>query len=331
MRKYILKIIYLAFIFSWTVMSCSEDNCIIDEIEIENDFVEMSLSVNLPEEMLSRAGTLGDESFTNVDILYWSVFEVNDDHDTSVSPKHIGEFNRSAFTNNNQTSETISLKLAKGKKYQVAVMAKYSSHNFASFSKGHLIVDYSKTEMYNINGDAFVGKSNIIDPEEGISDAVNLTRPFAQINWGTSDLGATSVKNILSTIGNSVSISSSAGNVYQDLDILTGEVSNPIKNDITCSKTGISGYSNYTFPTSASNKTYNLISSTYILVDQNTSTTVTTKTVFSNALSAEVVVDNVPVQANYRTNIYGALITEPNIFDIEVAKGFQNFSNITVQ
>lgn len=327
------KFLFLVLLcFSLLLSSCAEESNTLYSGHETQDYVRVILDINLPVDMQSRAGTPGDAVFTNVNSLYWTVFEVVKVQDTESNHIHVCDFNSFAFPSSNQTSETIYLKLAKGKKYQVAIMAKYDVSKFTSFSKGHLIVDYTQTEMYNINGDVFVGKSNIIIPEEGISDAVTLSRPFAQINWGTSDLETTAVKDIKSIVNNKVTFGSASNNIYQDLDILTGKVSNPITKDISCTKSAISNYDSYTFPKVVSNKTtYSLISSSYILTVQDAGTTISTKTEFSKALSAEVVVDNVPVQANYRTNIYGALLTEPNIFDIEVSKGFQNFNNIPVQ
>ncbi|MDE6157429.1 MAG: hypothetical protein K2F78_04700, partial [Muribaculaceae bacterium] len=83
--------------------------------------------------------------------------------------------------------------------------------------------------------------------------------------------------------------------------------------------------------TTVGDKTYTYLSMNYILADADKSVTdVTVGTDF--ALNSELSFTAVPVQRNFRTNIYGALLTNPAIFDVEILPGFDNeFNNGAVK
>lgn len=296
-----------------------------DNQPTDTEEIKIELSVNIPDGMGTR-GTPGDQVTSVVDYLYWSVFEVETSPDGSVvESRHIADFEKAAFSAINQTSENIVLTLPKNKKYQVAMMAKYKSSNFTSFYKGILTVDYSAAalEWVGSKNDVFVGHSDVIDTETDFYSSVTLRRPFAQVNWGTSDRDSEIVKCMerKSSIANQGVYEYISNSIYKTLDVLSNEVSSPITKDISYKKSNLNTTDAYTFP-SVNGVTNTLFQTLYLLVDQKKSSTVNCKMKFTGGINLEVEVNNAPVMANYRTNIYGALLTDPGVFEIDTHEGF---------
>lgn len=94
-----------------------------------------------------------------------------------------------------------------------------------------LSVDYSKMTAYNsADYDAFYALKEIATVTGSVNESVTLTRPLAQVNWGTDDLANQFVtddnaygkddngkaKNLVTTV--------TISDVYSALDLLTGEV-----------------------------------------------------------------------------------------------------------
>lgn len=325
----------IALILLTACSSEMEDIMTHDSRTTDTDEVKIELSVNIPGSMDTRGGTPGDVETYTVDYLYWSVFEVETSSDgTVVGSRHIADFEKAAFSSSNQTSENIDLTLPKNKKYQVAMMAKYKPSNFTSYSKGVMTVDYSKAtkEWIGAQNDVFVGSSEVIDPVIGFHGSVTLRRPFAQVNWGSSDLESTMVKavNSQSAIANEAIYACSSNSIYTKLDILSREVSSPITKDVSYKKSNLNTSGAYLFP-SVIGVTNTLFQTLYLLVDQKKSSTINCKMKFTKGIVLDIDVSNAPVQANYRTNIYGALLTEPGIFEIDTQEGFlSNDNNIGV-
>lgn len=319
-------ILHFTVISIISLISCSQENELPIRAEDSMSDTVCTIDIELYDSPDTRT-TLGVGEYQDLDVLFWSLFEVETDASGNVSnSKFIGDFDKPAF-NSDQTSESISLRLNKEKKYQLAIMAKYRHSFFTSLSEGIMNVDYSKfTEWPPLKHDVFVGKSTVIIPTDGFTKTVTLKRPFAQINWGTSDLGVETVNLVKNKIENKAVYDGISGSIYTSLDIIANKVSNSISSEFSFSRNSINT-NDYTFPSSGSGLTYNLFSMAYILVNQTASSTIKCKMVFSNGCNAEVEVDNVPVQANYRTNIYGALLTNPNLFWVDVTNGFEDFSN----
>lgn len=312
------------------IASCSETLEFPTYDDESNDaVVELSISVNAPE-MMGTRGTPGDVTGETINYLHWSLFEIIQSEDgTILETKHVTDYEKSAFNDGKATSETITIALPRNKKYRIAMMAKYKGNLFTSFSKGVMTVDYSRMSSYTWPGlvkDVFVGSSGIIDPVSGYGASVTLKRPFAQINWGSSDIESTVVNKLYSSkyIVNESIYDYGSNSIYQKLDILTNEVSSPVTKNVTYKESDIKciNSSTYTFP-SADGISNKLFQTVYLLVDQKESSTLNCRMEFSAGYyKTTVEVNNAPVQANHRTNIYGALMTDPNVFSIDMSEGF---------
>ena len=215
---------------------------------------------------------------------------------------------------------TVSLQLANGKGYKIAFFAHKNDHGVYTFDAGNkeVSVNYTKMADYNATDyDAFYAVKEIVKVTGPINETVTLTRPLAQVNWGTNDLANEFVtapdaydKDADNKAKNLVSKVEISG-VYSAFDLLTGEVKGEAATVTFDEKARPVGE---TFPVA----NYEYMSMNYILVPSAQSSLVEAILTPSNGTTASeaVKVANMPVQANYRTNVYGSLLTVPGEFQI---------------
>lgn len=295
------------------LQSCASDN---DLLTPASDGVAITL--RLPSGMNTRAGSFGDATTVNLDNLQWTVFEVNGENLTPVySDSKSGAF---AYGD----TETVNLQLAKGKSYQVAFYTDNSTNEFVSFAEGKISVDYSKAKTNSELEDAFVGRSKVIDVTGAYSETITLSRPFAQLNWGTDDLDAPAIQNLLSNLEFNVSVSKG---LFSEMDVISGSVANPVSDNVLLPAVAYTALPGNDFPVASETpgKSYTLLCMNYLLTGDGT---IDCSLSFSDAQLTPVNVSNAPVKVNYRTNIYGSLITAPANFNIEVDRDFIEDINI---
>lgn len=310
MKKIHLSAIALCGVFAFT--SCSSDEPIINGEG--NDTV--SFRIEVPASLASRA-TFGDESAVSLNNLQWSVYDMTDE----ANPKLVfSSANKSAFQSSQKT-ETVNLQLVKGAKYQVAFFADNEQNKFVTCTDGVLKVDYALAKSNTANEDAFTGKSQIFTVgNDGYTETVTLTRPFAQLNWGTDDLNAQSVIPLLATLKANVKIGSP---LYTTYGILGGTYGGQTTGDaITFPDIAMNKLPSETFPKVHDFKTYALIAMNYLLTNQQV---IDVSLQFSNGTVVNV--PQAPVNTNYRTNIYGSLLTAPGSFNIVVNNNFNDPDN----
>ena len=197
----------------FALSSCSNDDAPINDMG--NDGV--SFRIVVPSSLATRA-TFGDESTVSLNNLQWSVFDMSDENAPSLV---FSNADKSAFQSS-QSYETVNLQLVKGNRYQVVFYADNQENTFVTCENGVINVDYSQAVPNVANEDAFVGKSGIFTvSDKGQSETVTLRRPFAQLNWGSDDLKAESVKPLLDNLTATVRISSP---IYTTMDILSGNL-----------------------------------------------------------------------------------------------------------
>lgn len=293
-----------------TLASCSNDEMAGPAI---NDDGNVIITAQLPTELQSRA--YGDGSVAKT--LHYAVYEGDDvifASDVANSP---------AVVTADAKNFTLKLNLVKGKTYDLIFWADAttgSPYTFTSSTKS-VTVTYDNTGN-NENRDAFFQAVKGLTVNGPVQKMVELRRPFAQVNVGTSDLAdfRAANKDITST-------TMTVSGVYDTLNLLSGEASGSTTVEYTAAiPVGES------FPVDATK--YDYLAMNYIL----TGATVANSSDVQNADRELIDIDykvtcndgheidysftNVPIQRNYRTNIYGALLTNPANFDIEVIPGF---------
>lgn len=296
------------------MQSCSSDDEMLTPVAPDG----VAITLRVPTGMNTRAGSFGDVTKVDLDNLQWTVYEVNDG---TLTPLY-SDSKAGAFASGD--TETVNLQLAKGKSYQVAFYTDNSANEFISYADGKISVDYSKAKTNSELEDAFIGRSNIINVTGAYAETVTLSRPFAQLNWGTDDLDAPAIQNLLGNLEFSVSVSKG---LFSEMDVISGETANPVNGTVQLPAVASSALPGNDFPVASENpdKSYTLLCMNYLLTGDGT---IDCSLAFSDAQLTPVNVSNAPVKANYRTNIYGSLITAPADFNINVDRDFIEDINI---
>lgn len=279
-----------------TLASCSQDDL---QGPIDGTY---QLTVNLPKDIATRA--IG-EQITAPQTLNYTLFEVNGETNTVVESKAV------AFANG-ATSMQLDLPLVKGQSYKIAFFSQATStiDGAYTYSDGNVTVNYSAmTYGDDVNADAydcFAGTYTIEKVEASVSDEVTLKRPVAQINWGTDDLTAATVAQAFGTGAANLQTTLTAS-VSKTLDILSGTYGTA--GSVTFPATALPA-TQESFPVDG----YSYLAMQYVLVDGSTTSnlelTVTSNKEGNSMAPIKLEVNNAPLQSNYRTNIYGSLLTD---------------------
>lgn len=268
----------------------------------------VTITAQLPGDMGTRAFADG----TKATELHYAVYEKDSKIRLAVCKKvdgTKGQLEGTATMTGLQT--TISLQLTTGKEYDFVFWADAPGDNVYSFNSEDqtVTVNYANAENNTDNLDAFFGQKKALKVSGNMSISQELRRPFAQINIGTDDFDAAAAA------GYTVSESTIGVATYKTLNLLSEEVSDPVT--ATFVKKPI--------PTedskfSVNSKDYKYLSMSYVLVPKDKETV---DIAFDYTLTNRTFT-NVPVQRNYRTNIFGSLLTNTADFNVVIAPGFNN-------
>ncbi len=191
---------------------------------------------------------------------------------------------------------TINIELQTGSSYDFIFWAAAPDAPYTFNATTQTItVDYTNALSQDENRDAFFTSIKELNVNGPIQESIVLKRPFAQLNIGTK--GETDA--VLAALQVSVTVS----NLYNTLNLLSGEVSGESQ-EVVFAMNNIPGPNDY-FPIAG----YKYLAMNYLLCDQD-GDLVTVKYDVSNGVSREEA--NVPVARNYRTNLYGRNLTEPD-------------------
>ena len=292
---------------SLLLASCSIDN--LSHPKLENEYV-VTLSAQIPYSMNSRAGVVPGNGDEIAKLSYW-VYSVSGSNWTYLP-------DLSGVKDITSSSASLSLSLIKAMEYKVVLWAdafgdaanspySYDPNTF------NLTMDFDKITANNEALDAFYGVAGINANSTYHRHSVTLTRPFAQLNIGTSAFDTIEASGLtLSTTG----IELVCANV---INLKDGSVSG----EENCIYTPGAPPIGYEFPYNPN--IYGYISLNYILVGTSE---VTSTVTFSYNMGAEYTcsINNVPLKRNRRTNIHGNIIADPHSLSISL-KDFSSTSH----
>lgn len=267
----------------------------------------VTITAQLPGDMGTRAFADG----TKATELHYAVYEKGTTTRLKVCKKADGTKGEEGTATMTGLKTIISLQLTTGKEYDFVFWADAPGDNVYKFNSENqtVTVNYANAENNTDNLDAFFGQKKALKVSGNMSISQELRRPFAQINIGTDDFDAAAAA------GYTVSESTIGVATYKTLNLLSGEVSDPVT--ATFVKKPI--------PTedskfSVNSKDYKYLSMSYVLVPKDKETV---DIAFDYTLTNRTFT-NVPVQRNYRTNIYGSLLTNTADFNVVIAPGFND-------
>ncbi len=292
------KFFAVAAVAALFAASCTEAQ--LDNVAAAGQEVTVSFVANAPEAIATKAFSDGDTAKN----LQYAVYAEN-----SQTPIYEGT---ETFEN---LKATVNLTLVTGKTYDLVFWAQAEGAPYTFSSENQTVtVDYSNVSANDETLDAFyktVAKYQVVGAN---TETVQLRRPFAQINVGTSD-EAIAKANGVEVLESKMVVK----NVYTSLNLFDGEVSNP--QEVTFAYAAIPSGDNDKI--TIAGKEYGYMEMNYILVDSDKETTELSFYLQTNEHVIDYVLSNVPVQRNYRTNIYGALLTNPTVWNVEIVPTYE--------
>ena len=242
----------------------------------------------------------------------------------------------------NEKKKSVSINLVKGKTYSFLFWASVNKEN-SPYSFGvdgkTITVDYNDAKANDESRDAFLGVVKNKAVEASFEENVTLKRPFAQINFLTDDI-ADAGKNGL-TIDENTHSSITLSKVATTLNPFPNTVGGFTEAEVIFGEAAIPALSEtVTMGSAPDAKTYNYLGTAYFLVpaegenpnagkDQAMLNSATLKIKDINGEGLKV--ENVPVQWNYRTNIYGSLLTATGNFNVTIVPDYDGSHNQEVK
>lgn len=326
--------------------SCSDEN---EALSGSGNEALVSFSVNLADGIQTKA-SIGDG--TKAKNLVVDVFEKNTTNDEytqvgGLRQKHDGAFNDGLTT-------TVNFNLVKGKTYRLIFWAQKQSVVSSNANSPYNIDDLSKIKVNYDAGitvdedrDAFLYVTDPITVSGNFTKSVEMTRPFAQLNYliDKAEYDAAVAAGMVIQKAK-VTVAKVATELYP-LKNSVGALAEDVQFEITDFPTNFNNlegqdYINLPQPgaQTPTNKDYYYLASKYFLVYAGDgaenkagapATLATTSLKLQDAsgdiANYEFKVPAVPVRRNYRTNIYGNLITSEGTFNVTIDKNFNSPDN----
>ena len=214
-------------------------------------------------------------------------------------------------------STTVKLQLTTGNTYSVIFWAAAPQAPYTvDFDAKTMTVDYSAAVSNDEARDAFF-KYHTFTVKGAQTETIELKRPFAQLNIGAADYAASASAGYTPTQSAVV-----VKNVYSTLNLASGAVSDDVVAEFALADIK----KDETFPVAGNE----YLAMNYLLVgaDKETVEVEFSYTDGSNAKTRTV--GSVPVQRNYRTNIYGKLLTSDVDINVEIEPDYEDDFNWSV-
>lgn len=289
----------------FTIAACQQE---VEPAENANgDIVEMTINISVPDGLKTKA--LGDAStITKVD------YEIWDSEWTEIVEKNVIELD-------DNLKGSLTLRLIRFKTYNVLFWAQGEAAKHTWTDLREINIDYTP----NIENDAFAGRLCGIDAssDKNLDNAVVLKRPFAQINFATDDLGPGKNVNLGDLTFKSAKVTvPGLAKKYNNVDGVSAGASEAV----TFESSAVMAE-----PFVMNEVSYDYILAFYPLVGEGESATVNLEADFTATCGEEEItvswtgkgaMNNVPVQANYRTNFYGSIYTAFGDLDVSVDDDF---------
>lgn len=221
------------------------------------------------------------------------------------------------------TGHKVTLQLIKGQTYKIAFWAQNSACTAYSVDDNmNVTVDYSGANNDETR-DAFCKTVEVTVTGDMVED-VTLTRPFAQINVGST------TKDWNDAVASGLTLKTSTVTIKDaatSLNVVTGKVTG--SQDVTYTDAAIPNEKlQVDADGDGTKEDYHYLSMCYILPNESTTgankTTVSTSFTFSpesgkgNPVTLDEGLQAIPVQRNYRTNIVGRILTGEVNFNVVI-------------
>lgn len=298
------NLIYLLLALPLLFTSCSNEDMATSE-----ESVQVSFCAEIPQPMATRAS-----STLSVDKVYCAVFE-----------------NGVEITNLRQDIDIVESqsiifapRLIKGRTYDIVFWAsKAGAYDVTDLTAITRTTGSAATES---DFDAFTAHIDVFVSNDNQPKPIVLTRPLAQLNLGVTpeDWDGVASVSTFNMIPTNITISLTGKDTF---NALTGLVTGDDKS--ISYNLSVSG-SEFTIE----EKTYKNIAMCYVLPDaqkENFDITFSINDQNGDAIRSNVAINAVPLQANYKTNVVGGLLTGTVTYNITLQPEYNNTENKEIE
>lgn len=275
----------------------------------EGAMVEATFSVDVPGVIGTKAG-----EGTKATKLYYQVFDAKGAPFTDL-PMQVKDINGST---------TVNFQLIKDQTYNFVFWAQTAEAGYYTVTDLRTITaNYEGKNSNDENFDAFFAVEKAITINGPITKTVTLKRPFAQINVATTDVlkaGETTVNVDFTGATSAVTVK----DVPTVFSPLTDELSSPV-NALQFASAAIPGGN---FAVTGSTETYKYLAVNYVFAPVDGTVYDVEAALNVAGKDVTVKVPSVPAKRNYRTNIYGNLLTTTADFNVEIDPVFAGDENM---
>lgn len=277
-------------------------SCNKDEGFEREETVQISFATELPQVLGTRVAT-----GLTVDKVVCAVFE----NDTEITTL------RETITIEGGKDIVFSPRLIKGRKYDIVFWAyKDGSYDVDDMTA---ITRKENSTASETDFDAFT-ESVEITVTNSTKETVTLTRPLAQLNIGVTEDDWNTVVNKFNMTPTAISITINGKDTFNALTGVATDDDSSIIYNLNCSGDDLT----------VNNTVYKSIASCYVLPDaekENFDITYTIKDQSSAEIRSNVTINSVPLQANYKTNVVGGLLTGTVTYNISLEEDFNTSEN----
>ncbi len=270
----------------------------------EGAMVEATFSVDVPGVIGTKAG-----EGTKATKLYYQVFDAEGAPVTGL-PMQVKDIH---------VSTTVNFQLIKDQTYNFVFWAQTAEAGYYTVTDLRTITaNYEGKNSNDENFDAFFAVEKAITINGPITKTVTLKRPFAQINVATTGVlkaGETTV-NVDFTGATSAVTVKGVPTVFSPL---TDELSSPV-NALQFASAAIPEGN---FAVTGSTETYKYLAVNYVFAPVDGTVYDVEAALNVAGKDVTVKVPSVPAKRNYRTNIYGNLLTTTADFNVVIDPGFE--------
>ena len=313
MKKLFYSHVAVAAASMMMLASCSQD---VAQPVTSGEEVNASITLQLPSAVNTRSYGDGKKALS----LKYGIYELNT---TTGAVTLVGGERSAEFTD---LKATISVPLVTGKDYRLVFWG-YDSDctaytvTFPANGNPTVGIDYTGIKQNDETRDAFYNYADF-HVTGALNETVYLYRPFAQINFGTNDAAEDAVTT---AFGDDLAKLQTklTTQAYTSLDLVTGAATD--QQEVVFDLNGLPDAAKEQFPYEPD--AYRYLSMDYILVGADKSTV---NCVFDVVAQGEALplntltINNVPVQRNYQTNIFGQLLTTTGNFNIIIVPAFED-------
>lgn len=285
MKKYLSL---LSIPFMMALNSCLQE----DIVKNNGQEISAKVSIIIPENGAQSRAVSGPTTELSGMRLFLAIY--NGDEIVKTIDKTNVDFNQTV---------TEDIRLVAGKTYKIAAWADFGSEYY-TINGGTVTLQDNQVTGNNSKNDAYYAfDEDVTLDATNTTVSLNLKRPFGLAQVTTNDWNSITGINKPTTYSTTI-------NVPTQLDLATGEASNP--QNVT-----------FTGAITDGNATTQMLSYDYILAGETQSELQNFTVTYSNGTTSEDITyefNNIPVQRNYITNISGNILTKSADLNISIDK-----------